>query len=323
MHLFKKNPVFSTVLSLLGLVLAAGVVVLILERNNVEEVRRNYEDKVQEYERLLHHSPSLTRENLELVRQDLSNVEENLNAVRAALGAEADVAELFADVPGDSTEAFFDLRAFEDRYRELARSVAREDGEGVRIRDNETFGFSRYRSQGPPAQLIEEVYKQRQIAGYLLETLFAARPVELVRLRREDVAARHEVSAPGGGEADELFTIPQAMSARIPGFVETYPFQITFTGHTWVLRDFLNRLAGFELPVLVRSVEVESAAAARDGARRERQTPPGPASGTPQSAENGAVPIVSPQLNRFVVTVEFIELVSSDNNAGNNDAGAE
>ena len=323
MHWFKRNPIFSTILILLGLVLAAEVVVLILERNKVEEVRRSYENKVQEYERLRHHSPSLTRENLDLVRQDLRNVEENLTSVRATLGAEADVSELFADVPGDSTEAFFDLRAFEDRYRELARTVVREDGEGVRIRDNESFGFSRYRSQGPPSQLIEEVYKQRQIAGYLLETLFAARPVELVRLRREDVAARHGVSAPGGGEGEELFTIPETMSARIPGFVETYPFQVTFTGHTWVLRDFLNRLAGFELPILVRGVEVAPAGAVADGARRQRRTPGASEAETPASEENGAVPIVSPQLNRFVVTLEYIELVSPDNGTGGNGAGAE
>ncbi len=315
MHWFKRNPVFGTILTILGLILAAQVVVLVLERNNLEQVRRSYESKVFEYERLLNHSPSLTRENLDLVVQDRRNVEDNLASIKAALGAEADVADFFGVAPATSQDAFFDLQNFLDAYRERARQVGGEEGEGVRLRDNESFGFSRYGTRGPPSALIEDVHKQRRIAEFLLDTLFEARPVELVRIRREDVAERRGIDAPGGGDREDIFTIPETMSARIPGFVETYAFQLTFTGYTATLRDFLNRLSAFEVPVLVRGVEVVPANGAGSGtaATRERRIPvASPAATEAAGEDNGAVPIVTPHLSRFVVTVEYIELVSPE-----------
>ena len=312
MHWFKRNPIFGTIITLLGVILAAQVVMLVLERNNLEKVQRSYESKVLEYERLLNHHPSLTRENLDLVQQDRRNVEENLASIRMALGADADMGDFFGVVPATSQDAYFDLQNFVDSYRERARQVGGEEGEGVRIRDNESFSFSRYGTRGPPSALIEDVHKPRQIAGYLLDALFEARPTELVRIRRENVAARRDTDGPGGGDGEDFFTISQAMSARLPGFVETYAFQLTFTGYTRTLRDFLNRLSGFEIPVLVRGVEVAPASAAGTGtaATGERRAPvASPATTESAGDDNGAVPIVTPHLSRFVVTVEYIELM--------------
>ncbi len=307
MHWFKRNPLFFSILILLGVVLVLELVFFMRQASEAEEIRNTYESKVDEYDRLRGHDPSLTRENLELAQQDLARVEENLEAIRSALGAQADVSEMFEDMPADTTQAFFDITSFVDEYREKARQVVLENGEPMRFRDDEYFGFSRYRNSGPPSGLIESVYKQRQIAGYLLDTLFEVRPNELVRFRRGDVASRQGISAPSG-ERDDTFTIPGGMSARIPDFVETYEFQLTFIGYTSTLRDFLNRLATFEMPLLVRSVEVQPAGAERSGRRDRRE-----GAGRDERAEedgNGAVPIVEANRSRFVVTIEFIELVS-------------
>ncbi len=310
MHWFKRNPIFFSILILLAIVFVVEVFLLLRERSNVEEVRQTMDAKISEYDRLRTYSPSLVRENLELAEEDLVQVEENLASVRAALGAEADVADLFVSVPSDTTEAFFDLTSFVDDYRRRAANATGEDGPGVRISDDEYFGFSRYRNSGPPSELIEDVYKQRQIMGHLLDTLFSAGPEELIRARRGDVAARRDVSVPSGSR-DDVFTIAPEISARIPGFVETYPFQFTFVGYTSTLRAFLNRLAEFEMPILVRSVEVTRAEGGdRAGERRERRT------AATQTEGNGAVPIVEAHRSRFVVTVEFIELASPDDAAG-------
>ncbi len=308
MHWFKRNPVFFSVLAVLGIVLILELFFLARQRAEVEELRETYESRLAEYERLRNHDPSVTRENVQLARQDLERVQANLEEIRIALGAQADVPELFEDPPADTTQAFFDITSFVDEYREKARNVVLETGQRMRFRDDEHFGFSRYRNSGPPNQLVEPVFKQRQIAAYLLDTLFEVRPVELVRFRRGDVAARRDVSAPGS-EREDVFTIPSAISARIPDFVDTYEFQITFRGYTSTLRDFLNRLATFEMPLLVRSVEVQpTEGPARPGRRerREDEEDERPAA----EEENGAVPIVDANLSQFVITIEFVELIS-------------
>ncbi len=306
MNWYKRNPIFFSILILLGIVFVLEIIFFMRQRNEAEEVRQSYESKLQEYDRLREHNPSLTRENLQLAAQDLERVEANLDEIRVALGAEADVSELFENPPADTTQAFFDITSFVDDYRDKARSVVLDSGERMRFRDDEYFGFSRYRNSGPPSQLIESVFKQRQIAGYLLDTLFEVRPVELVRFRRGDVAARRDVSAPSS-EGGDVFTIPAGISARIPDFVDTYEFQVTFKGYTSTLRDFLNRLATFEMPLLVRSVEVQPAEAERTG-RRERRDEDERAS---ETDEGGPVPIVDANLSQFVVTIEFIELVGA------------
>jgi hypothetical protein len=119
------------------------------------------------------------------------------------------------------------------------------------------------------------------------------------------------------------------------------PFRFVFTGQTAALRNFLNQLASFQLPVLVREVEVdvataedavspvtgeESIAAPDEGT----VSPTAPSivlsveaphqstaatAAKPKAAQvraprpSTATPIVSKPLSRFTVIVEAIELV--------------
>ena len=128
----------------------------------------------------------------------------------------------------------------------------------------------------------------------------------------------------------------------MPGFVDTEAFRFVFTGQTAALRAFLNRLASFELPVLVREVEVEPAAAedmieppteepaapapaepASETAAAPSvvltldpaapATPPqkAPAAKAPRAAPrlSTATPIVAKPVSKFTVTVEYVSLV--------------
>ena len=121
-------------------------------------------------------------------------------------------------------------------------------------------------------------------------------------------------------------------------------FRLVFTGQTAALRTFLNQLASFQLPVLVREVEVETASAEEaaaqpaveeagtvpdDSTAVRESTPasivlsaeapadavdaPAPAKrkpAPPAARPVTATPIVSKPLSRFTVTVEAIELVA-------------
>jgi hypothetical protein len=106
------------------------------------------------------------------------------------------------------------------------------------------------------------------------------------------------------------------ISSRAPGFVEATAFRISFVGYTQVLRKFLNELATFQVPVVVRGVEVAPAAGGQPGGNPQ-SPPPARPSGfkifepAPEEAAkaNAAVPLVQPGRSRFTVIVEFVNLV--------------
>jgi hypothetical protein len=128
-----------------------------------------------------------------------------------------------------------------------------------------------------------------------------------------------------GDKGEDFFTIDPRTSAKLEGFVNTEPFRITFTGTTDVLRAFLNELALFKLPVVVRSVEVESID--KSGATPTSRPAVAPAPSSPfglfgQDATAAApVEVVKPLIEQidsvFVVTVEFIQLVDKNAPAAN------
>ena len=114
-----------------------------------------------------------------------------------------------------------------------------------------------------------------------------------------------------------------ATSARVPGFVETIPFRLTFVGRTASLRSFLNELASFKVPAVVRSVEVEPLSSENGGGDRSGQGRPPRRPGVDGffSTANGDSPLaqVAPEKplveqvdSRFIVTVEIVSLVQKD-----------
>ena len=85
---------------------------------------------------------------------------------------------------------------------------------------------------------------------------------------------------------------------RVPGRLEGDAFRLEFIGQTTALREFLNALAAFKLPVIVRSVEVEPLNA---------QLPAAASAGPP--AAGAPVPLVVQNFSRFVVVVELVRLI--------------
>ena len=150
-----------------------------------------------------------------------------------------------------------------------------------------------------------------------------------------------EPALDSGSNTPDYFVIDPRVSARVKGYVDTTAFRFVFTSQTAALRNFLNRLASFELPVLVREVEVDAATAeesvmVKNGeevavkSETESETPAsvvlagepvaskgnaakavaGKASATARPPRTAmATPIVSKSLSKYTVTVEFIELV--------------
>ncbi|WP_414664942.1 hypothetical protein [Horticoccus sp. 23ND18S-11] len=349
MSFIRKNPLFAFALIVCG-VLALAELAFIYERFAASRAAvKRLAQRETDLQSMAQLTPPPTRDVAAAIEADLAKAQKALLSMQGELKGRGPAAERIrsAKVPTVRTDAYFDLATFVEKSREFARK------NDVEIRPEAArFGFASYTNEGPMQDHIEPVFRQRQIAQYLVEALLEARPRSLFTVKRErtltkaDREAQAAAIANGqpapeitGEEGPDYFSIDPRVTARAPGFIDTTAFQFVFTGQTAALRTFLNRLASFELPVLVREVEVETAtveesapvaltedaaaaAAALADPAAAAATPnsvvltvaPKPAVVAAKSAPRAvkpttAVPIVSKPLSKFTVTVEFIELV--------------
>lgn len=350
MNWYRKYPIFALGLTACGVV-ALVEFALIYERFTASrEAARRLEQCKVELDGMAQLNPPPTRAVATAIEADLAKAQKALAAMQGELTGRGPAAERIrkAKVPAARTDSFFDLATFVEKMRELAEK------NGVELRPEAArFGFARYANEGPETDRIESIFRQRQIAEYLLETLVEARPRVLLSIKRERTLTKPEreakaaalangqptdaATSDAGSDSPDYFVIDPRVSARVRGYVDTTAFRFVFIGQTATLRAFLNRLASFELPVLVREVEVEVATAEETltPASAETPTPPATDSGTATSvvlsSESAtskpvatkvaksaagrssrtpiAIPIVSKALSKYTVTVEFVELV--------------
>ncbi len=301
MNGWRKISWFSAALVLVALV-AAGEGWCIFERAAAaKKAQAKLAQKRREFASLTATEPAPTAENETAIAADLARLTQALDAMRASLKGRGSAADALrtAAAPERRPDAFFDIATFVEKMREGAQ---RHD---VALKPEERFGFAEYANAGPEPELIAEVFHERLIAQYLLETLFEAQPQRLLSVQRErplTKAERLAASGAGGGRRDastvaDYFEIDPRVSARVPGFVEATAFRLSFVGQTGVLRTLLNKFAAFELPVVVRSVEVEPAAGNERGGSGAAAIPGAPVE-----------PLIRRTFSRFTVTVEYIEL---------------
>jgi hypothetical protein len=351
MSFYRKNPLFAFGLAVCTL-LVTGELALIYERFFAARAAgRRFTERKAELEGMAQLNPPPTREIAGAIEANLAQAQAALAAMQGELQGRGPAAERMrsARIPAARTDAYFDLATFVEKTRARAKQAE------VDVRPEASrFGFSAFANEGPVQDHIEPVFRQRQVAQYLIESLIDARPRSILAVRREhtlskaDREARAAALANGevpaevpADEGPDYFTVDPRVSARVSGFIDTLPFRFVFTGQTAALRTFLNQLATFELPVLVREVEVDTATteeAATPAASDEATNPPEPPvaeanapsillsiaapAGPPPASVAAkartpaptpraptAIPIVSKPLSRFTVTVEFIELV--------------
>ena len=332
---FRKYPLFATGLVVCALV-ALGELAFLYERYSASRdaaVRlRQRRDELAATEQL---APPPTRAVATAIEGDLAKAQSALAAMQGELKGRGPAGEKIraAKVPAARTDSFFDLATYMERMRELAEK------NGVEVRaEAAKFGFAQYANEGPETDRIEAVFRQRQIAEHLLEALLTAKPRTLASVKRERPLTKAEREARAAAEAagtppaevtvgsvdsPDFFVIDPRVTARVKGHIDTAPFRLVFTGQTAALRNFITRLAEFDLPVLVREVEVEPvggeeaaaflaesakpAGADASGGAKAPASKAAPKSAAPRQAV--ATPIVPKSLSRFTVTVELLELV--------------
>ena len=340
---FKTYPLFYSLIAALGLA-AVGSVWCIYERNQAaQKSTKLLVKKRSELSMLLASVPAPSEDNKAAIKADLIRSEDALSQMRAELKGHGHAAESLlnaraayvaaeklkpeeratllrqAKVPFEPTHLFFNIATFAEKMREKTQKA------DIKIKADERFGFSAYASAGPERDLIPLVYRQRQVAEYLLGALIEAKPTELVSLQREQPVTKTdlgEVAQPSvkssrsskNAKHNDLFEIDPRITARVPGFVDASAFRLTFIGETGALRSLLNKLATFELPLVVRGVEVDPIIKTQS---TEKAAPANTLSsifGTTPTATAEPVkpkPLVEKVLSKFTVTVELIDLVET------------
>jgi len=186
--------------------------------------------------------------------------------------------------------------------------------------------FDQYITEGQvpaDAARASQLDKQRQILSYLLTQLIAADPQSIEAVSREVLEAGTEAEQKG-------FRITPDVSARVSGAIDTMAFSLTFRGYTDSLRRFLNSLARFELPIVVRSIQVSRPVVAEKPAAKKRRnqvanlfdffgqeevpaaTPGAGAAADPAAPEQK--PVIEENVSQFTIILEFIEVILPDTN---------
>lgn len=323
MPLIRRHPIFFTLVAIIVVAIAAEAWFVFAIQAQERVLEKQLNQKITEIERLQRQRPGPTDENLRRVRSDFAqNAEVLATMMRSLRVAGPDELEYFkTDEPKDSTDAYFKIVTFVDSMR------ANYTAAGILTRPEERFGFGSYAEKGPEAELVVPVYRQQRIVEYLLNALMAARPRALVSVQRENPrtglptpdksavatppASRPVATFAGGGAGkvdsaavSDFFVIDPQVSARTPGYVDTMAIRISFTGQTSSLRGFMNALSVPDIPLVVRSVEVEPARGEGAGGAQGRTAD--------RNADGQGPPvdlaIVADNESRFTVTVELFEV---------------
>lgn len=342
----RRHPLFASLLVLCAL-LALGEGVCIYERwATARALTAKLVQKRAELQQMAALSPAPTRDTAAAIEADLARARHALEAMRAELGGHGAAAERLraAKPPATRADAYFDLATFVERLRDLGKK------ESVEIRpDAERGGFSLYANEGPDLEHIEPVFRQRLVVEHVLGALFESHPRALLAVKRETPLGKREreerdaaLAAAGGApatdaplqvatdDAGDFFALDPRASVRAPGFLDATAFRVTFIGQTAALRAFLNRLAAFELPLLVREVQVEPTTFEEPTPTPPEETATSettksvPASVVLTAEEpvrkppakkssrrlSTAAPIVARPFSKFTVTLECVELVA-------------
>lgn len=327
MGFIKKNLALTLLILICLLAFAAGAYLTFAEAGKVGTAQKKINSAEAQLKNLLVASPAPSAQNVAASEQNVADLVGELEKIRLNLqrGSEMTVSR-------DGVRVMASIQQYISEYQRRSATYTDAEGEVAPLTvQNFGFGFDLYLKEGEPLQDKKAnmvMDKQRQILIYLLDQLFAANPTAIKAVERELLEVKQAGGKGAKAKNQAGFHISPAISARVPGAVDTLAFSITFQGYTDTLRIFLNSLAQFDLPIVVRSIEVdrpqgsETVAVANVGGTGLEDLFGGAAFGSPPAASAGGAtedqkPVISENISTFTVVLEFIEIIipsESENN---------
>jgi hypothetical protein len=310
MGFLKKNLLFSIVVVFCLLVFAAGTYLALAQAGSIDQAKREIVNAKSQLDNLSNSTAAPTEANIERSQQNVAELKSVLSNIRDDLQRGSRLT-----TSSDGIGVMAGIQQYISDYQRKAEAHTNEVGEPdpIELPADFAFGFEQYIDRSTPLEdpaLSAVLDKQRQILSYLMEKLLEADPSSIVSVKREVL----EVSS-----ADQKgFKISPAVSARVPGAIDTLAFSISFNAYTESLREFLNSLAKFDLPIVVRSIKVDrpsqsqTTAAPRGTNNLDSIFGAFGGSETETAPEEAQKPVISENISTFTVVVEFIEIVLPD-----------
>lgn len=321
MDSFKKNPIFSAVVLLGALVFIAGAVLAFLANTSVGKSKKKFERAEDALNAAYRGEVAPSTANVEASAQNLRQLTDELKSIRADLerGANLNPSNDGLVVMASIQQFISESAALLDSHEVLKPGSDEMEAAPIFIKDGFAFGFDVYADAATipdDVNVIPLLDKQRLILEAIVDKLVASNPQSI------EIIEREALEAPNAAKKNKLagtFKIDSAISARVPDAINTLAFRIGFKGYTPSLRTFLNQLAEFDIPLVVRSVEVERPEGS-DTIDAEQAEPNDSidsifgAFGSDDDAdeevtEEAQKPVIVDNLSTFILVLEFIEVV--------------
>ena len=237
---------------------------------------------------------------------------EKLQAIREELERGEEVKASF-----DGVRVAAGIQQFISKYTALAKSHETKYGPApIEIPQDFAFGFDRFKLESKVPEDQEEIAmldKQRDILDFLIGELYATHPKAILSVKRQS-AKQSENNAFDEYYGDSsIFEIGSSVTSKVEGAIDTIPFEISFSGKTNTLRDFLNRLVEFKRPIVVRSINVSRP---NESIKRKlyAETDEELQYLTPEELEKlkeeeKRDPVVTENTSEFILTLEYIEII--------------
>ena len=311
MGFIKKNLIFTIIMAVCILAFAAGLYFAFAESGKIDQKKQKITSAESQLKSMRFADPAPTPENVEASAKNVAELKAGLWKIREDLERGARIT-----TSTDGIGVMAGIQQFISSYQREAATQTDKDGEPFEIivPDDFAFGFEQYLDEATMLdddELIPVLDKQRQILSYLLNKLYEAEPESIVSVEREVLEQKAEGSSSANG-----FAIHPAITAKVPGAINTLAFRLAFTGYTDSLRRLLNDLAKFDLPIVVRSIEVDRPSGMSTTAKVPANNAldaffgvfDGGSNSELEAPEEAQKPVISENISTFTVVLEFIEI---------------
>jgi hypothetical protein len=321
MELFKKHILFFSGISICTIALIAGLVFSVLAALDLSKKSKSFDRTERNLKRMLVASPSPVDENVIASDLNVLKLSEKLESIREELerGLEAE-----ASIDGVRVAA--GIQQYISKFTTLAKSHESEYGPSpIEIPEDFAFGFDRFKLESKVPDDPKEIAmldKQRDILDFLISELFATHPKGILAIKRQTAKQSDDNDFDDYYGDSSIFNIASSVTSKVDGAIDTIAFEISFSGKTNTLRGFLNRLAEFERPIVVRSINVSRPNETIK--RRLNETDVDLESLTKEELEKlkeeeKRDPIVTENISDFTLTLEYIEIVLPKNQSQEED----
>ncbi len=320
MTVLKKNPAFSASVAVCVLAFLGLGYMAMSASGDLKKSKQRLKSALREYNATATATIAPTEENLVASQRNLEELQRQFSIVSGELRKGTRLTST-----DDGIAVTTGIRDYVRNFQRQAESYVDSEGNlsetEVKIPEDFAFGFSDYypKTNIPDdPQEVSYLGKQRQILGYMMTKLMAARPTSIESIERERYRANLEEGANAGG-----FTIDPSVSAAVPDAISTMAFRIQFTGSTNSLRQFFSNLNTFDLPIVVRSVEVTRAPGEGISVELESEAGGledifgafgGDTSPTASTSDASKEPVIIGDNSQFTLVVEYFEVAQQDAN---------